>query len=417
MSANELKMAEKQYFDQVITNIHIATMNSEVDKDYGIIRDAAIGIKDGNIAWCGSAVDFPEFDSLQTPLVNGGGKWITPSFIDCHSHIVFAGSRANEFEMRLNGASYQDIAAQGGGIISTVNATRDADHETLFVAAKDRLNALLNEGVTTVEIKSGYGLDIDSEIKMLEVAEQLNQHHPIDVQKTFLGAHALPPEYKDKADDYISLVCDEMLPKVVELDLADAVDAFCEGVGFSNAQTRRVFEAAKAYNLPVKLHAEQLSNLNGAQLVAEYGGLSADHIEFLDEVGVKAMANANTVAVLLPGAFYFLRETQLPPIDLLRQYEVPMAIATDFNPGTSPICSVQLMLNMACTLFRLTPAEALAGVTVNAAQALGLDDRGLIKVGLNADFALWDIDSPAELSYQYGVNPLKGLWKDGKQLK
>ncbi|MGB0859529.1 MAG: imidazolonepropionase [Pseudoalteromonas spongiae] len=417
MTANDVNAAAKQSFDLVITNVHIATMDSAIDDTYGTVLNAALGIKNGKIAWCGNAADFPEFDSLQTPVVNGHGKWITPSFIDCHTHIVCAGNRANEFEMRLNGASYQEIAAQGGGIISTVKATREADHEALFVSAKDRLNALLNEGVTTVEIKSGYGLDLDSEIKMLEVAEQLNQHHPIDVQKTFLGAHALPPEYKDKADDYITLVCDEMMPKVAELNLADAVDAFCEGVGFSNEQTRRVFDAAKKHNLPVKLHAEQLSNLQGAQLVAEYNGLSADHIEFLDEAGVVAMAQANTVAVLLPGAFYFLRETQLPPIELLRKHKVAMAIATDFNPGTSPICSVQLMLNMACTLFRLTPAESLAGVTVNAARALGLTDRGVIKVGLNADFVLWDIDSPAQLSYQYGVNPLKGLWKDGQQLK
>lgn len=417
MTANDVNAAAKQSFDLVITNVHIATMDSAIDDTYGTVLNAALGIKNGKIAWCGNAADFPEFDSLQTPVVNGHGKWITPSLIDCHTHIVCAGNRANEFEMRLNGASYQEIAAQGGGIISTVKATREADHESLFVSAKDRLNALLNEGVTTVEIKSGYGLDLDSEIKMLEVAEQLNQHHPIDVQKTFLGAHALPPEYKDKADDYITLVCDEMMPKVAELNLADAVDAFCEGVGFSNEQTRRVFDAAKKHNLPVKLHAEQLSNLQGAQLVAEYNGLSADHIEFLDEAGVVAMAQANTVAVLLPGAFYFLRETQLPPIELLRKHKVAMAIATDFNPGTSPICSVQLMLNMACTLFRLTPAESLAGVTVNAARALGLTDRGVIKVGLNADFVLWDIDSPAQLSYQYGVNPLKGLWKDGQQLK
>ncbi|ATC99752.1 imidazolonepropionase [Pseudoalteromonas spongiae] len=417
MTANDVNAAAKQSFDLVITNVHIATMDSAIDDTYGTVLNAALGIKNGKIAWCGNAADFPEFDSLQTPVVNGHGKWITPSLIDCHTHIVCAGNRANEFEMRLNGASYQEIAAQGGGIISTVKATREADHESLFVSAKDRLNALLNEGVTTVEIKSGYGLDLDSEIKMLEVAEQLNQHHPIDVQKTFLGAHALPPEYKDKADDYITLVCDEMMPKVAELNLADAVDAFCEGVSFSNEQTRRVFDAAKKHNLPVKLHAEQLSNLQGAQLVAEYNGLSADHIEFLDEAGVVAMAQANTVAVLLPGAFYFLRETQLPPIELLRKHKVAMAIATDFNPGTSPICSVQLMLNMACTLFRLTPAESLAGVTVNAARALGLTDRGVIKVGLNADFVLWDIDSPAQLSYQYGVNPLKGLWKDGQQLK
>lgn len=417
MTVNESANVEKMAFDLVLTNVNIATLDEQLDNEYGQIENAALGIANGKIVWCGKASDFPAFDSLQTPIINAKGKWITPSLIDCHTHIVFGGNRANEFEMRLKGASYQEIAAQGGGIVSTVLATREADHETLFVAAKNRLNSLLAEGVTTVEVKSGYGLDLDSEIKMLEVARQLDQHHPIDIQKTFLGAHALPPEYKHNADEYISLVCNEMLPKIAELKLADAVDAFCEGVGFSNAQTRRVFDAAKQYNLPVKLHAEQLSNLKGAELVAEYKGLSADHIEFLDEKGVKAMASSGTVAVLLPGAFYFLRETQLPPIDDLRRNKVPMAIATDFNPGTSPICSLHLMMNMACTLFRLTPAEALAGVTRNAALALGLHDRGQIKVGLNADFALWDIDSPAQLSYQYGVNPLVGLWKNGKQLK
>lgn len=403
-------------FDFVVTNVNIATMDSALSSSYGKISNAALAVKEGKIAWCGERTELPEFDALNTPLINGKGKWLTPSFIDCHSHLVFGGSRANEFEMRLNGASYEEIAAQGGGIISTVSATRKADHEALFVAAKDRLNTLLKEGVTTVEIKSGYGLDTVNEIKMLEVAEQLNQHHPIDIKKTFLGAHALPPEFKGRSDDYITLVCDDMLPEIAKRGLADAVDAFCEGVGFSNKQTRRVFEAAKKYQLPVKLHAEQLSNLNGAELVAEYHGLSADHIEYLDEQGIKAMAQSGTVAVLLPGAFYFLRETKYPPMDLLRQYKVPMAVATDFNPGTSPICSMQLMLNMACTLFRLTPEESLAGVTINAAKALGLTDRGQIKVGLKADFALWDIDSPAELSYQYGVNPLKGLWKDGNQL-
>ena len=284
------------------------------------------------------------------------------------------------------------------------------------MAANKRLQTLFKEGVTTVEIKSGYGLDLENELKMLEVAQLLDQHHPINVQKTFLGAHAVPPEYKDRADEYIDYVCEVMLPEVAERGLADAVDAFCEGVGFSNAQTRRVFEKAKALGLPVKLHAEQLSNLAGAQLVAEFSGLSADHIEYLDEAGVKAMADAGTVAVLLPGAFYVLRETQLPPLALLQQYQVPIAISTDFNPGTSPICSLKLMMNMACTLFRMTPEQVLEGVTKHAAAALGLHDRGILKVGMNADLALWDIEHPAELAYQYGVNPLSDLWIEGQSM-
>ncbi|SFD08494.1 imidazolonepropionase [Pseudoalteromonas denitrificans] len=403
-------------FDQVIIDVNIATMDPTISKAYGTIENAALALKDGKIAWLGKYEDLPEFDTLSTPVVAAKGKWLTPGLIDCHTHLVFGGSRAREFEMRLQGVSYQEIAAQGGGIVSTVKATRLASEEELFVTAKKRLNALYSEGVTTVEIKSGYGLDTESEIKMLRVAKLLGEHHKVDVKTTFLGAHALPPEYKNDPDAYIDLVCEEMMPKVAQLGLADAVDAFCEGVGFSNEQTRKVFEKAKSLGLPVKLHAEQLSNLKGAELVAEFKGLSADHIEFLDEAGVKAMAASGTVAVLLPGAFYILRETQLPPIKLLQQYNVPIAISTDFNPGTSPVCSLKLMMNMGCTLFSMTPEHVLAGVTVNAAKALGLNDRGIIAKGMRADMVLWDITHPAELAYQFGVNPLEKQWIDGENV-
>lgn len=383
--------------DLLLTDANIATMDSTIDAPYGAIENAALAIKNGEIVWLGEQSNLPSFDAFATPTLSIKGQWLTPGLIDCHTHLIFAGSRAEEFEQRLQGVSYEQIAAQGGGIASTVKATRAADHEQLFVDAKDRLNTLLAEGVTTAEIKSGYGLDVENEIKILEVARLLNEHHPIDIKTTFLGAHALPPEYKGRADEYIDLVCTQMLEQVVANNLADAVDVFCENVGFSLAQTKQVFDAATKHNLPVKCHAEQLSNQQGAQLVAEYKGLSADHIEYLDENGVKAMAEVGTVAVLLPGAFYFLRETQLPPIDLLQKYNVPIAIASDFNPGTSPLCSVQLMMNMACTLFRLTPEQALAGVTRNAAQALGLKDRGVLKVGARADIAHWQIGHPAQL--------------------
>ena len=403
--------------DLVITDVNLATMDSSVDEPYGAIEKGALIIKDDKIAWLGKLSDLPEFDALATPVINAKGQWLTPGLIDCHTHILFAGNRAGEFEQRLNGVSYQDIAQQGGGIASTVRATREADEETLFVAGKNRLNSLMSEGVTTVESKSGYGLDLDTEIKLLEVNKVLNDNHPIDIQSTFLGAHALPPEFTHDSDAYIDLVCDVMLPKVAEHNLADAVDVFCENVGFSYAQTKRVFERARQLGLPVKCHAEQLSNQHGTELVSEFKGLSADHIEYLDESGVKSMADAGTVAVLLPGAFYFLRETQMPPIELLRQYNVPMAIASDFNPGTAPLCSLRLMLNMGCTLFRLTPEETLRGVTVNAAKALGLADRGLLKVGMRADLAMWDIATPAQLSYQFGVNELSNLWISGKLIR
>ena len=401
-------------WDLLITDANIATMDCSIAAPYGAIENAALAIRKGVIVWLGKQADLPKFDVLATPMLSAKGQWLTPGLIDCHSHLMFAGSRAEEFEQRLQGVSYEQIAALGGGIASTVAATRAEDHEALFVLAKDRLNALYAEGVSTVEIKSGYGLDCENEVKILEVARLLGENHPIDVKTTFLGAHALPLEYKGRSDEYIDLVCNEMLEQVVTANLADAVDVFCENVGFSNEQTRRVFNAAKKHNLPVKCHAEQLSNQQGAQLVAEFNGLSADHIEHLDEAGVKAMAAAGTVAVLLPGAFYFLRETKQPPIELLKQYQVPIAISTDFNPGTSPLCSLQLMMNMGCTLFRLTPEETLAGVTRNAAKALGLTDRGVLKVGMRADIAHWQISHPAQLSYQFGVNKLLNLWILGR---
>ncbi|WP_333606486.1 imidazolonepropionase [Arsukibacterium sp.] len=404
-----------QQFDAIWINANIATMTDN-GQPYGAVTQGVLAVKDGLIAYVGPRSELPECDLLATPLYDAQGQWLLPGLIDCHTHLVYAGNRANEFEMRLNGASYQDIAVAGGGIRSTVAATRAASHEQLFVLAKDRLNSLLAQGVTTVEIKSGYGLDLANEQKILEVAAELDKHHPISIEKTFLGAHALPFEFANNADGYINAVC-EMLPELNALGLIDAVDVFCEGIGFTLAQTRQVFNAARALGLPVKAHAEQLSLLGGSALVAEFAGLSADHIEFLDETGVAQMAKAGTVAVLLPGAYYFLRETQLPPIDLLRQYKVPMAIATDLNPGTSPLCSLLLMLNMACTLFRLTPQEALLGVTRHAARALGLVDRGILAVGFRADFGCYNISQPAELCYQLGVNKLKQLIIKGKEVK
>ncbi|WP_337842273.1 imidazolonepropionase [Rheinheimera sp.] len=405
-----------QDFDAVWVNVQLATM-TDAAEPYGTIADGALAVKDGRIAWLGPKAALPATDLLRTPLYDGQGQWLLPGFIDCHTHLVYAGSRANEFEMRLNGASYQQIAEAGGGIKSTVAATRAASHEELFVLAKNRLNALLSQGVTTVEIKSGYGLDLATEQKILEVAAELDRVHPVDIQKTFLGAHAVPAEYQGNAEGYMALVVESMLPQLAALGLVDAVDVFCEGIGFSVEQSRRLFEKAQSLGLPVKAHAEQLSCLGGTRLVAEFSGLSADHIEYLSEEDVKAMAAAGTVAVLLPGAYYFLRETQQPPVALLRQHGVPMAISTDLNPGTSPFCNLPLMLNMACTLFRLTPEEALLGVTRHAAAALGLSDRGQLAVGKKADFALYAISQPAELCYQFGVNPLRQLVKDGQVLR
>ena len=395
-------------------NVNLITM-TDSDNSYGEILNGAIAIADGKICWLGPQQDLPSYDEENVEVIDGKGQWLTPGLIDCHTHIVYGGQRANEFEMRLEGATYEQIAQAGGGIVSTVEATRKASHQTLLKSALKRLTALHQQGVTTVEVKSGYGLDTETEMKMLQVATQLADHLPVSIKRTFLGAHALPKEFNGKADDYIHYVCEEMLPEVAKANLVDAVDVFCEGIGFNIQQTQAVFEAAKKYNLPVKVHAEQLSNIGGTELATSYGALSSDHVEFLDESGIEKMATAGTVAVLLPGAFYFIRETQLPPVALLRKHKVPMAIATDSNPGSSPISSIQLMLNMACTLFRLTPVEALAGVTCNAAKALNIgDSTGQLAVGFDADFALWDIELPAELCYQFGVNPLSSLIKSGK---
>jgi len=397
-------------------NVNLATMNNG-GENYGEILDAALAISDGKIAWLGKEANLPIYNKDEVEVIDGQGKWLTPGLIDCHTHLVYGGNRANEFEMRLQGKSYQEIAQAGGGIVSTVKATREATEAELLASALPRLTALHQQGTTTVEIKSGYGLELRNEVKMLNVAGQLAKELPITIKRTFLGAHALPIEYKDDPDSYIELVCEEMMPIIAEQKLADTVDVFCENIGFDLKQTERVFIAAKKHGLAIKAHAEQLSDLGGTELAAKYKALSSDHVEFLSEQGIKAMSAADMTAVLLPGAFYFLRETQLPPIELLREHGVAMAIATDANPGSSPICSIQLMLNMACTLFRLTPSEAIAGVTCNAAKALGLSNtKGQLSVGFDADLALWNINQPAELCYQFGVNPLSALVQNGKQV-
>lgn len=371
-----------------------------------MIRYAAIALLDGEIAWVGAADEIPDrFATFERHSL--GGRVVTPGLIDCHTHIVHGGDRAVEFEMRLNGASYEEVARAGGGIVSTVKATRKATEADLLASALRRVDVLIAEGVTTIEIKSGYGLDIDTELRMLRVARAIGAVRAIRVKTSFLGAHAVPAEYAGRDLDYIDAVCIPALRAAHAEGLVDAVDGFCEGIAFQPAEIARVFDAAKALNLPVKLHAEQLSNLGGAKLAASYGALSADHIEFLDQDGVIAMAAAGTIAVILPGAFYTLRETQAPPIELLRRHGVPMALATDINPGSSPMNSLLLALNMGCTLFRMTPEEALRGVTVHAARALGLTDVGMIAQGMRAELAVWDIAHPAELSYRIGFNPLQ----------
>lgn len=390
-------------WDSLWINVHLATMATP--SGYGEIRDAAIAIRDGRIAWLGRRSDLPAGYRVKDTH-DGKGCWLTPGLIDCHTHIVHAGNRSEEFEARLNGTTYEEIARRGGGIMSTVRATRAASEDALLEASLPRVRNLLAEGVTTLEIKSGYGLDLDSERKMLRVARRIAALLPVRVKTTFLGAHALPPEFAGEPDRYIDAVCKDMLPALAAEELVDAVDAFCEKIGFSAAQTERLFEAARRHGLPVKLHAEQLSNQGGASLVARYGGLSADHLEYLSEDGIDAITKAGTVAVLLPGAFYFLRETKLPPIQALRDAHVPIAVSTDCNPGTSPMTSLLLAMNMACTLFRMTPQEALTGVTVNAAKALGMaDEVGSLEVGKRADFALWEIERPGELAYAIGGNP------------
>ncbi len=398
---------------QVWTNARVATMAAGGTQPYGLIEDGALAVQDGRIAWVGPRGELPAEWRTGSIEHDAQGALITPGLIDCHTHLVWAGDRAAEFEARLNGASYEDIARAGGGIVSTVKATRAADEADLLAQSRRRLRALLSEGVTTVEIKSGYGLSLEAEAKCLRVARRLGEVERVSVRTTFLGAHALPPEFKGRPDAYIDEVC-RMMGELHSQGLADAVDAFCETIGFSAAQTRRVFDRARALGLPVKLHAEQLSDSGGAELAASYGALSCDHLEWLTEAGVRAMAQAGTVAVLLPGAFYFLRDTRVPPLALLRQQGVAMAVSTDCNPGTSPCTSLLLMLNMACTLFRLTPQEALAGVTRHAAKALGLSDRGVLAPGLRADFVLWDVRSPAELSYALGLNPCRATFVEGQ---
>lgn len=387
--------------ERLLINARIATMTD--GKPYGLIENGAVGIASGKIAYVGPAGAAPDADSIE----DCGGRLITPGLIDCHTHLVFGGNRANEFEARLNGKSYEEIARAGGGIRATVAATRAASEDALVESGLRRLDQLIEEGVTSIEIKSGYGLDTEPELKMLRAARRLGRERPVRVKTTFLGAHAVPPEFDGRADDYIDYVCAEMLPAAHAEGLADAVDGFCEGIGFTTTQIERVFEKARALNIPVKLHAEQLSDLGGARLAARYGALSADHLEYLAPQDVDALAASGTVAVLLPGAFYYLRETKLPPADALRAAGVPIAIATDCNPGSSPMTSILLAVNMACTLFRLTPAEALAGVTRHAARALGLNaECGAIETGMAADLCLWNAAHPSELSYFIGHNPL-----------
>ncbi len=390
--------------DQQLTNAVVASCDNSAT-EYGLIENGAVVVKNNTVAWCGNSDDIPEqFRSLPTRDLNG--HLLTPSLIDCHTHIVHGGHRAAEFEQRLQGASYAEISAAGGGIVSTMSATRAASVDDLVESALPRVDALVAEGVSVIEIKSGYGLDSTTELNMLRAARKIGTLRPVIVKTSFLGAHAVPGDYKGRADEYIDTVCIPALELAHSESLVDAVDGFCESIAFDTTQIKRVFEKAKSLGLPVKLHAEQLTLSDGAKLAASYNALSADHLEYLDEAGVKAMAAAGTAAVLLPGAFYTLRETQHPPVDLFRKHGVPIAIATDCNPGSSPVASLLLIMNMACTLFRLTPEESLSGVTRVAAQALGLSDRGIIAQGKQADFALWNVAHPAELSYRVGFNPL-----------
>lgn len=390
----------------LLSNLSIATMVN----GYGLIEKGAVTIEKGVIKSVGP-------DTRKGEGFDCGGRLLTPGLIDCHTHLVYGGNRASEFEQRLNGATYADIAKAGGGIMSTVRATRAASETQLLESALRRLESLLAEGVTTMEIKSGYGLDVETEVKMLRVARKLGSLRPVDVRTTFLGAHTFPQEFRENHEGYVSIVCDQALPRIVSENLADAVDAFCEGIAFSVEETKSVFKAARAFNLPVKLHAEQLSNLGGAKLAARFNALSVDHIEYLDEDGVESISKSGTVAVLLPGAYYYLREKQAPPLAALRQHKVPIAIATDLNPGSSPVHSLLATMNMACVLFGLTPEEALLGVTANAARALGLKDRGTIAIGQKADLALWDVTRPGDLSYPLGFNPLAAVIRNGELIK
>ncbi|MDE2436655.1 MAG: imidazolonepropionase [Sphingomonadales bacterium] len=394
--------------DRIWTNARLATM---AGPGLGVVERGTIACRDGRIVYAGPTDGAPAFEARE--IIDCEGRWITPGLIDCHTHLVYAGTRAHEFELRLQGASYEEIARAGGGIISTMTATRAASEGELIAQSLPRLDALIAEGVTTAEIKSGYGFELDTELKMLRAARQLGRSRDVTVRTTFLGAHAIPPEYADNSDSYITFLCDDLMPRVVADGLADAVDAFCEGIGFTPSQVERVFTRAHDLGLPVKLHAEQLSNLHGAALAARHGAMSADHLEHLDDAGIAAMAAAGTVATLLPGAFYFTREVHLPPVAALRAAGVPIALATDCNPGTSPLTSPLLVMNMGATLFRLTVEECLLGVTRNAALALGLaDEIGTIEPGKSCDLAIWNIEQPAELVYRMGLNPLHArVWR------
>ena len=383
-------------------------------EDFSSAADGAIVVEQGRIAWVGERAALPA-QHAELPRHDGGGALATPGLVDCHTHLVYGGQRANEFAMRLAGASYEEVAKAGGGIVSSVRATREADEDMLFAQAAPRLEQLLADGVCAIEIKSGYGLALEHERKQLRVARRLGEHYGVTVRTTFLGAHALPPEYAGRSGDYIDLVCQEMLPALAAEGLVDAVDVFCERIAFTLEETERVFKAAEALGLPVKLHAEQLSDMGGAALAARYGALSCDHIEHLSPEGIAAMKASGTVAVLLPGAYYTLRDTHLPPIEALRAAGVPMAVSTDHNPGTSPTLSLLLMINMACTLFRLTVPEALAGVTLHAARALGLQEtHGRLAPGMPANFVLWNLREPAELAYWFGQRPLRAVVRQGR---
>ncbi len=399
--------------DLLITNVHIATMNPDIEQPWGRMEDAGVAVRDGRIIAVGPAGGS---DVRAARVVDGGGGWLTPGLIDCHTHLVYGGNRAAEWEARLQGVSYEEIARRGGGIVSTVRATRDADFDELLGSAAARLRRLLAEGVTTVEIKSGYGLDIETERKMLEVARSLASAHPVTIRKTFLGAHALPPEYAGRSDQYISQVVDHMLPELASEGIVDAVDVFCENIGFSLEQCRRVFRSARDLGLPVKGHVEQLSNQRGTRLVDEFEGLSADHLEYLEEGDIPCLRERSVVPVLLPGAFYFIHETRKPPVQGFREAGVEVAVASDLNPGSSPICSLLMMLNLACVQFSLTPEEAFAGVTRVAARALGLGGRkGVIREGMDADMALWPIDHPAELCYAVNMTRPSKVWVLGSE--
>lgn len=401
----------------LLVNANIATMQKGIS-DEDVILNAALLVENGTIQWMGTMDALSEMTDLPKNIEkrNCHQQWLMPGFIDCHTHLVFAGNRSNEFEKRLNGVSYKEIAEQGGGILNTVNATRAASEALLFELGMRRAKAMLRNGVTTIEMKSGYGLDYETERRVLRVAKRLGEALPINVSTTYLGAHAVPPEYKGQADDYVEKICTEIMPKLAEENLIDTVDVFCENIGFTLEQTRKVFETAQSLGLAIKGHTEQLSAMGGSELAANMGALSVDHLEYLQESDVKAMAQNGTVATLLPGAFYYLKETKLPPIDLLRQHHVPMAIATDFNPGSSPVASLPLMLNMACTLFGLTVEESLQGVTTHAAKALGLASQiGSLEVGKLADIVCWDISQPRDLVYEYGVIQPEWIMKNGSQ--